>query len=60
MFIGHQMEKIRKECGLTVVDMCNALSISEGDWRRIAGGRLSPTTYQLCMFIMETRHGLDI
>ena len=53
---GRQIELIRQQCGLSVVDVCNIMGVTEGEYRRIITNKLQPTIYQLCMFISETKH----
>ena len=60
MNIGHQIEQIRQKRGLSIIDVCNICDISEGEYQRLITNKLQPTVYQLCMFIAETRHPLDL
>ncbi len=60
MFSGRQLETIRTECKISVIDVCNIMGIDEGDWRRIITNKIQPTTYQLCMFIIETERALKL
>ena len=59
MVNGRQLESIRIQCGLSVIDVCNIMDITEGDWRRIITNKVRPNIYQLCMFIIVTKHPLD-
>ena len=59
MVNGRQLESIRIQCGLSVIDMCNIMGITEGDWRRIIKNKMRPNVYQLCLFITATEHPLD-
>lgn len=56
--IGSELEQIRQQCGISVLDICNALGVSESEYMRIKTNKVRPTTYQLIMFICATRHPL--
>lgn len=58
MKLGQEIESIRKNCGFSVVDICNAMGIEEPEYNHIVHGKQKPTTYQLIMFISLTRKPL--
>lgn len=59
MKIGQELEFIRKKSGVSILEICNALDVSESEYRRIYSGTINPTTYQLIMFISVCRCALD-
>ena len=59
MGIGHELETIRKLRGLTVIDICNAMNLTEFEYHHIVAYDKCPTVYQLIMFISVTRHSLE-
>ena len=58
MRIGKRIEQVRKECGFSVVYMCNALATDEAGYRRLITGKDKPTIYQLIMFMSATCHSI--
>lgn len=59
MTLGREMEYIRVLRKLSIVDVCNAMGISESEYRHIIYHQYRPTTYQLIMFISATCHSLN-
>ena len=59
MGIGQELEMIRKLRGLSVIDICNAMDLTEMQYHYIVLYNRRPTVYQLIMFISTTRHPLD-
>ncbi len=61
MKLGSQIEKIRIELNIPIYIMCNILNISsELEYHNICNGSTELTTWQKCMFIIETQHPLDL
>lgn len=61
MRIGQQMEQIRQKKNIPVFIICNALNlITEMEYHNIKTGRIQPTAYQMIMFMIATRHHLDL
>ena len=61
MKLGSQIEKIRIELNIPIYIMCNILNInSELEYHNICNGTTELTTWQKCMFIIETQHPLDL
>lgn len=59
MEIGTELEQIRLECGLSIVDVCNILGLTcESEYNKIRSGEIIPNTYQLIMFICATHRPL--
>lgn len=59
MTLGREIEHIRLMRNLSVLDVCNAMGISEPEYRSMVVHRYHPSVYQLIMFILLTEHHLD-
>ena len=44
---------------MSIVDVCNAMGISEPEYRCMVVHRYHPSVYQLIMFILLSEHCLD-
>jgi len=55
MRLGQEIEKIRKEQGLSIVYMCNIFNTDERGYKLIATGLRRPDVFSLIMFIDVTR-----
>jgi len=58
MEYNRRIEKLRKKCGASILEICNIMGCTEEEYRRIIMGKLQPTIYQLCMIVAETKHPL--
>ena len=59
MKIGQELEMIRELRNLSVIDICNAMGITESEYRHMVYRNRRPTIYQLIMFIIATQHHLE-
>lgn len=59
MTIGQELEFIRKKAGLSIVDICNIMDVSETDYEKICSGSVVSTIYQLIMIISSCQHALS-
>ena len=59
MRLGQEIEYVRKKCGLSIIDVCNAMDVSESEYHRIISYNVRPSIYQLIMFMSVARHSLD-
>ena len=55
MRLCQELEMIREKCGLTVVDVCNIMDITPGQYRRLLAHNRRPSIYQLIMFFNATQ-----
>ena len=56
---GKEIERIRCECGLSVVDMCNVMNMTESDYRALIIGMYTLSVFQCICLICCTRRPLD-
>lgn len=54
MTIGQELEFIRKKAGLSIVDICNIMDVSETDYEKICSGSVVPTRVKFC--VKKSRH----
>lgn len=59
MTLGREIESVRIKRHLSVIDVCNAMNVSESEYRHIVMQNKRPTTYQLIMFLSLARHHLE-
>lgn len=59
MWVGFEIERIRRRLQLSIVDMCNIFDVDEAGYSRIVRGKLRPTTFQLIMFVSSVRTPLE-
>ena len=59
MTLGQEIEMVRIKCGMTDVDVFNALNITAAQYHLLKTGRYKPTVFQLICFISATNHYLD-
>ncbi len=59
MTVGQELEFIRKKSGVSILEICNALNVSESEYRHICSDTINPTIYQLIMFIFVCRRALS-
>ncbi len=59
MRLGHEIETMRKMYNLSIVDICNAMGITETEYRHLVLGRYHPTVYQIIMLIISTHIPLE-
>lgn len=51
MTIGAEIDSIRKNLGLSVVDMCNIFDVKESEYFLIVRGQYKLSIFQLIMFV---------
>ena len=51
MTIGAEIDSIRKNLGLSVVDMCNIFDVKESEYFLIVRGQYKLSVFQLIMFV---------
>ena len=51
MTIGAEIDSIRKNLGLSVVDMCNIFDVKEFEYFLIVRGQYKLSVFQLIMFV---------
>lgn len=51
MTIGAEIDSIRKNLGLSVVDMCNIFNVKESEYFLIVRGQYKLSVFQLIMFV---------
>ncbi|MBQ2844608.1 MAG: helix-turn-helix transcriptional regulator [Alphaproteobacteria bacterium] len=59
MTVGQELEFIRKKSGVSILEICNALNVSESEYRNICSDAINPTIYQLIMFVFVCRRALS-
>lgn len=59
MSIGQELEYIRKKCGLSIIDVCNSMNVSESEYNYMCSHSIKPNTYQLIMFISASKHPIS-
>ncbi len=59
MTLGREIEHIRLMRNLSVLDVCNAMGISEPEYKRMIVHQYYPTVFQLIMFVSLAEHPLE-
>lgn len=53
--LGQEIEKIRCECNIPVLEMCNTFDTNERGYQNIVRGIVRPTNLQLILFMNLVR-----
>lgn len=59
MTFGQEIEYVRKMRSFSVVDMCNALGLTESQYMRLIRGKHKLTIEQKIMLIVATQYPFD-
>lgn len=59
MTLGREIEHIRLLRNLSVLDVCNAMGISEPEYSRLVVHQYYPTVFQLIMFVSLAEYPLE-
>ncbi len=58
MTVGTEIDSIRKNLGLSVIDMCNIFDVKESEYFLIVRGQYKLSVFQLIMFISSVKSPL--
>lgn len=59
MTLGREIESVRLLRNLSVLDVCNAMGISESEYNHMVVHQYYPTVFQLIMFVSLAEYPLE-
>ena len=58
MYLGQEIEQVRIKRGLSIIDVCNILNMTESEYRHFIAYGKCLSNFYLIMFMNDTRHTL--
>ena len=59
MMIAQEIEFLRQKHGFSIIDVCNALNVTEKEYEKIVKHNRTFSIYQLIMFLDLVQHPIE-